>query len=127
MQLRAEALPQHLAKSLAKVYTIHGDEPLLAQEAADLIRATAKRQGFTERQVFTVQGNAFDWSGVLGESAALSLFASRRIVELRIPGGKPGGLSALEQLAGKATGPELVAAMENMTPDQIEAFLNRSI
>ena len=44
-----------------------------------------------------------------------------------IPGGKPGGLSALEQLAGKATGPELVAAMENMTPDQIEAFLNRSI
>lgn len=109
MQARIEDLDKQLAKGLRGVYLVHGDEILLANEALDTIRAAARAQGFDERQVFTVQGNAFDWSGVLGESAALSLFASRRIVELRIPGGKPGkeGSEALQQLAQRA-GPDLL-------------------
>lgn len=104
MQLRPDALPQHLAKSLAKVYTIHGDEPLLAQEAADLIRATAKRQGFTERQVFTVQGAYFDWAPVLAAAQAMSLFADRQFIEIRIPTGKPGkdGSEALQRYCEQA-------------------------
>jgi len=109
MQLRLDDLDTHLAKGLRALYVVHGDETLLANEALDAIRAAARREGFDERQVFTVAGNHFDWSGVLGESAALSLFASRRIVELRIPGGKPGkeGGEALQKLASQA-GPELL-------------------
>lgn len=109
MQLRLDDLDAHLAKGLRAVYVVHGDETLLANEALDAIRRCARAQGFDERQVFTVQGNAFDWSGVLGESAALSLFASKRIVELRIPSGKPGkeGSEALQQLVGQA-GPDLL-------------------
>src|SRR6266404_1482228 len=61
MQLRAEQLHGHLAKSLAPVYAVHGDEPLLALEAADAVRAAARRQGFSERVVFE-PGRGFDWS-----------------------------------------------------------------
>ncbi|MBB5203029.1 DNA polymerase-3 subunit delta [Inhella inkyongensis] len=109
MQLKLEQLEAHLAKGLRPIYVVHGDEILLAQEALDAIRAAARVQGFDERQVHTVAGAHFDWSGLLGESAALSLFASRRIVELRIPGGKPGkeGSEALQKLAAQA-GPDLL-------------------
>ena len=89
MQLRPEALDGHLAKSLAPVYAVHGDEPLLALEAADAVRAAARRKGFTEREVFEA-ARGFDWSAFRGSLGSLSLFASKRIVELRIPGGKPG-------------------------------------
>lgn len=109
MQIRLEDLDKQLAKGLRAVYVVHGDETLLAQEAMDLIRATARQQGFDERQVFTVVGNAFDWSALLGESSSLSLFASRRIVELRIPSGKPGkeGSEAIQRLVEQA-GPDLL-------------------
>ena len=66
MQVRAEQLPQHLARGLQPVYTIHGDEPLLAQEAGDAIRTAARAAGYVERKVFTVSGQHFDWSGLLG-------------------------------------------------------------
>lgn len=72
------------------LYTIHGDEPLLAQEAGDAIRAAARTAGYTERQVFTVSGAHFDWSGVLGAAQAMSLFAEKQLIEIRIPSGKPG-------------------------------------
>jgi DNA polymerase III subunit delta len=99
MQLRADQLPAALAKSLRPLYVIHGDEPLLAQEAADAIRAAARTAGYSERSVHTVAGAHFDWSGLLGEASALSLFADRRVIEIRIPSGKPGkdGSEALQR------------------------------
>jgi DNA polymerase-3 subunit delta len=104
MQLRAEGLSAHLAKGLARIYTVHGDEPLLAQEAADQIRAAAKAQGFGERQIFTVSGAYFDWAPVLAAAQAMSLFADRQFIEIRIPSGKPGkdGSEALQRYAEAA-------------------------
>ncbi len=99
MQVRADQLPQHLAKGLKPLYTVWGDEPLLAQEAGDAIRVAARAAGCTERQVHTVSGAHFDWSSLLGASQALSLFADRQLIEIRIPGGKPGkdGSQALQR------------------------------
>ncbi len=90
MQIRPEQLEAQLARGLKPVYTIHGDEPLLSQEAGDAIRAAARAAGYTERQVFTVSGAHFDWSGVLGAAQAMSLFAEKQLIEIRIPSGKPG-------------------------------------
>ncbi len=104
MQLRAEGLNAHLSKGLARIYTVHGDEPLLAQEAADQIRAAAKAQGFGERQIFTVAGAYFDWAPVMAAAQAMSLFSERQFIEIRIPGGKPGkdGSEALQRYAEAA-------------------------
>jgi DNA polymerase-3 subunit delta len=101
MQVALAQLDAHLNKGLKSLYAIHGDEPLLAQEAADAIRATARTQGYTERTVHTVAGAHFDWSEVLAAGGNLSLFADKQIVEIRIPSGKPGkeGGTALQQLA----------------------------
>lgn len=106
MQLAAAQLSAHLQKGLRSLYTLHGDEPLLVQEAADAIRAAARSQGYTERTVHTVSGAHFDWSEVLAAGGSLSLFAERQIVEVRIPSGKPGkdGSTALQQLAQAAEG-----------------------
>ncbi len=99
MQVRPDQLEAHLGRGLKPLYTIHGDEPLLAQEAADAIRAAAKVAGYSERKVFTVSGAHFDWSGVLGAAQAMSLFAERQLIEIRIPSGKPGkdGSEALQR------------------------------
>ncbi len=106
MQLAAAQLSAHLAKGLRSLYAIHGDEPLLAQEALDAIRAAARAQGYTERSSYTVAGAHFDWSAVLAAGGSLSLFADRQIVEIRIPSGKPGkdGSAALQQIAQGAPG-----------------------
>ncbi len=108
MQLAAAQLAAHLGKGLRPLYTLHGDEPLLVQEAADAIRAAARAQGYTERTVHTVAGAHFDWSEVLAAGGSLSLFADRQIVEVRIPSGKPGkdGSAALQQIAQAAAGNE---------------------
>ncbi len=99
MQIRPEQLEAQLARGLKPLYTIHGDEPLLAQEAGDAIRAAARAAGYSERQVFTVSGAHFDWSGVLGAAQAMSLFAEKQLIEIRIPSGKPGkeGSEALQR------------------------------
>ena len=99
MQLPADRLAAHLQRELRAVYTVWGDEPLLAQEAADAIRAAARAAGCSERQVHTVAGAHFDWSSLLGAAQALSLFADRQLVEIRIPSGKPGkdGSEALQR------------------------------
>src|SRR6476646_5030494 len=104
MQLAAGQLSQHLQKGLRPLYTLHGDEPLLVQEAADAIRATARAQGYTERTVHTVAGAHFDWSEVLAAGGSLSLFADKQVVEIRVPSGKPGkdGSAALQQVAEMA-------------------------
>jgi DNA polymerase III subunit delta len=106
MQLAAAQLDAHLQKGLKSLYTLHGDEPLLIQEAADAIRAAARAQGYGERSVHTVAGARFDWSEVLAAGGSLSLFAERQLVEIRVPSGKPGkdGSAALQQLAESASG-----------------------
>src|SRR5216117_3271394 len=102
MQLRAEQLHGHLAKSLAPVYAVHGDEPLLALEAADAVRAAARRQGFSERVVLE-PGRGFDWSEFTHAAASLSLFAEKKLVELRLAAGKPGlqGAEAIAAYCGR--------------------------
>ena len=99
MQLRADQLEAHLQRGLRPLYLVHGDEPLLAQEACDAIRAAARAAGFDERKVFTVSGAHFDWSGLIGASQEMSLFAQRQLIEIRIPSGKPGkeGSEALQR------------------------------
>ncbi|WP_313571832.1 DNA polymerase III subunit delta [Comamonas terrigena] len=104
MQLAFNQLGVHLQKGLRPLYTLHGDEPLQQQEAADAIRAAARAQGHTERSVYTVAGAHFDWSAVLAAGGSLSLFADKQMVEIRIPSGKPGkdGSAAIQQLAAQA-------------------------
>ena len=106
MQLRLDQLGPHLQKGLRPIYTVWGDEPLLTQEAGDALRAAARRGGHTERQVHTVSGAHFNWSSLLGASQAMSLFADKQLIEIRIPSGKPGkeGSTALQQIAELAVG-----------------------
>ena len=108
MQLVLAQLAAHLQRGLKPLYTLHGDEPLQVQEAADAIRATARTDGYSERTVHTVSGAHFDWSAVLAAGGSLSLFADKQIVEVRIPSGKPGkeGSTALQQLAEGAAANE---------------------
>lgn len=106
MQLAAAQIANHLQRGLKSLYTLHGDEPLLQQEALDTIRQFARPLGYTERTVHTVSDAHFDWSEVLAAGGSLSLFADKQIVEIRIPSGKPGkeGSAALQQLAEMAHG-----------------------
>jgi DNA polymerase-3 subunit delta len=101
-QLRPDQLGAQLARGVSPLYTVHGGEPLLAQEAGDAIRAAARAAGYGERKVFTV-GNAahFDWDALLAAAQSMSLFAERQLIELRIPSGKPGkdGSQALQRYA----------------------------
>jgi DNA polymerase-3 subunit delta len=91
-------LDAHLARELRPLYAIHGDEPLLSLEAADAIRARARANGFSERTVLTAE-RGFDWSELTASAASLSLFGERRLIELRLPSGKPGaeGAAAIER------------------------------
>ncbi len=106
MQLAPSQLQAHLQKGLRSLYTLHGDEALLVQEAADAIRAAARQQGYTERSVHVVSGAHFDWSEVLAAGGSMSLFADRQILEIRVPTGKPGkeGSPMIQQLAQSAEG-----------------------
>jgi len=107
MQVRAEQLAAQLGKGgLRPVYTVHGDEALLAQEAGDLIRQAARAAGHTERQVHTVSGAHFDWSSLLGAASEMSLFGDKQLIEIRIPSGKPGkdGSQALQRYCEQAAG-----------------------
>lgn len=101
MQIQAAQLGAHLQKGLKGLYTLHGDEPLLVQEAGDTIRAVARQQGFTERTVHTAASQHYDWSEVLASGGSMSLFADKQLIEIRIPTGKPGreGSQILQQVA----------------------------
>ncbi|MCF5632714.1 DNA polymerase III subunit delta, partial [Pseudomonas syringae] len=102
MKLAPAQLGKHLQGTLAPVYVISGDDPLLCQEAADAIRAAARQQGFDERQVFSADAS-FDWGTLLQAGASMSLFAERRLLELRLPSGKPGdkGAAALMEYCAR--------------------------
>jgi DNA polymerase-3 subunit delta len=100
VQLRPQDLAAHLARKLAPLYVVHGDEPLAAIEAADAIREAARRAGCDEREVFIVDQH-FRWDGFVAAGANLGLFAARRLLDVRIASGKPGteGATALERHA----------------------------
>ena len=89
MQLKGEQLPAHLERELKSVYVVYGDEPLLVIEAADAIRATARRAGFDERNVLTAIAG-FNWVELHHAAGNMSLFGGRTLIDLRIPTGKPG-------------------------------------
>ncbi|HEX4024521.1 MAG TPA: DNA polymerase III subunit delta [Steroidobacteraceae bacterium] len=108
MNLAPEELAGALAARLLPAYLVSGDEPLLAGEAADAIRASARSAGCEEREVFFIErGNAV-WDAILQAAQALSLFTARRLIEIRMPGGKPGtaGSAALLRLL-QAAGTDL--------------------
>ena len=104
MELRLKDLPSHLERTLAPVYVVHGDEPLQAIEACDAIRAAARRQGFDEREVLVAEAG-FKWDAFVAANANLGLFGNRKLIDLRIPSGKPGvdGAKALEACAAHAS------------------------
>jgi DNA polymerase-3 subunit delta len=103
VKITANQLSSQLNKSLLPCYLVTGDEPLLAQEALDAIRAEARRQGFDSRELF-VQTTGFDWGEIANAGGNLSLFADKRIIELRLPTGKPGvkGSAAIADFAANA-------------------------
>lgn len=108
MQLKGEQLDAHLAGPLKPVYVVWGDEPLLVIEAADAIRAAARRQGFDEREVLTALAG-FDWNQLLQSAGNLSLFGGRKLIDLRLPTGKPGrdGGAALQDYCERC-GPDTI-------------------
>ena len=89
MKVPVRTLEAHLKKGLGALYVIHGAEALVALEAADRIREAARAAGFSEREVFTAEPGT-DWGRLAASAANLSLFATQRLVELRVPTGKPG-------------------------------------
>lgn len=100
MILRPEQLAAQLDKPLAPLYVLHGNEPLLVLEAGDALRAAARRQGYSEREVL-VTGQGFRWDSLQSAAGNLSLFGASKLVDLRIPNGKPGrdGGEALQRYA----------------------------
>lgn len=108
MQLKPEQLTTHLKQGLAPVYLIYGEETLVVQESADAIRQAARDQGYADREIFHVE-SGFDWSQVMDAANALSLFADRRLLELRLPTGKP----------GDAGGRTLTAYTDSLPPDTV--------
>ena len=108
MQLRVDALEGHLAKTIAPLYVISSDEHLLALEAADKIRRAARAHGFSERDVLTVD-RTFKWGELLAANHEMSLFGDKKLIELRIPTGKP----------GKDGGAALQAYTKDLSPDNL--------
>jgi DNA polymerase-3 subunit delta len=108
LKIQANQLSSHLLKSLAPCYLITGDEFLLVDEALAAVREAARKRGFTARESH-VATTGFDWNALTASTANLSLFADQRIIELRLPTGKPGkaGSAAIIDLV-EQSGPELL-------------------
>lgn len=89
MKLRPDQLEDHAHRNLLPVYLVSGDVPLIQQEVCDELRIAAKTQGYTEKEVFSAE-KGFDWNNLLQSASSISLFGEKKIIELRIPSGKPG-------------------------------------
>jgi DNA polymerase-3 subunit delta len=109
VKISGDNLAGNLSRQLAPIYLISGDEPLLVNEAADAVRARARAAGFTERELHVVE-RGFDWQALLAESRALSLFAQRKIIEIRMTNPAPGeqGGNAIGDLAAHPSADNLV-------------------
>jgi DNA polymerase III subunit delta len=123
MQLTPDKLATHLVKQLAPVYFISGDEPLRVMEAADAVRVAVRAQGYDEREVLTVQ-TGFDWGSLLAGAGNLSLFSQRRLIELRMPTGKPGDAGAKALRACSEQLPEDTILL--VTAGKLEAAARKS-
>ena len=110
MRVYPEKLAAHLQQQLLPVYVISGDEPLLVQECADLVRQQARAQGCTEREVIDAGVSRFDWQEIMQHATSMSLFAERKLVEIRLPSGKPGteGSKALCEYLDMASGDDVL-------------------
>lgn len=108
MILKGEQLAAHLEKGLQPLYVLYGDDPLLVIEAGDAIRAAARKQGYSEREVLTALPG-FDWGQLLAAGGNLSLFGDRKLIDLRIPNGKP----------GREGGAALQAWCQHLSPDTL--------
>ena len=108
MRVRPEQLERHLARGLASIYVVHGDEPLQREESLDAIRAAARAAGFGERIVLYAESD-FDWNELRAHASNLSLFAERRLIDLRVTGGSP----------GKDGGPALAQYAADPPPDMV--------
>ncbi|MFV8819507.1 DNA polymerase III subunit delta [Haliea sp. E17] len=108
MRLYPEKLSGHLQQQLLPVYLISGEEPLLVQECCDAVRAAARAAGCTEREIIDTDTNGFDWNQLPASAAGMSLFGDRKLVELRLPSGKPGaeGSKALLEYLEVSSGSE---------------------
>jgi len=101
LRINAEQLPAALARGLADVYLISGDEPLLVDEGIDAIRGAARAAGYLDRRVFFIE-RGFSWDELQHAAQSLSLFSERRLFELRMPSGKPDkGAALLQELAAR--------------------------
>jgi len=100
MKLRIDQLEGHLTNSLSAIYFISGDEPFQVDHASQLVRQQCQQQGYSERELFHVD-KSFDWQQLQAAAGALSLFSQQRVIELRLPTGKPGieGAKALVEYA----------------------------
>lgn len=103
MRLTQAQLEPHLKQGLQPIYVLVGDEPLAQRECLDAIRVAATSQGFDERTSLIIE-RSFNWQQIQSFGQSISLFSSRRLLELNIPNGKPGveGAKALQALATKA-------------------------
>ncbi len=112
MKVYADKLAAELSKKKQTIYIVSGDEHLLVQESCDLIRSQLRKDGFSERELFHVEGS-FDWEEVLFSANSMSLFAEKKLIELRIPNGKPGDKGA------KA----IQSYLEHMADDTVLLFI----
>ncbi|MGH8309276.1 MAG: DNA polymerase III subunit delta [Steroidobacteraceae bacterium] len=112
LKLNPETLANHLQQKLLPVYLISGDEPLLVGEAADAVRAKARSAGFGDREVHFVTPG-FSWPDLTGSVNTLSLFAAQRLIEIRLPTGKP----------GVAGGAAIVKLIDASLPDTVLLIL----
>ncbi len=112
MQLRLDALDTHLAKTLAPLYVVTSDEHLLAQQALDKIRSKARQDGFLEREILSVD-RSFKWGALLAANQSQSLFGDKKIIDLRIPTGKPG------RDGGQALQDYVTQLSKNPSPDNV--------
>ncbi len=110
MRLYPEKLAAHLQQQLLQVYLVSGDEPLLLQECSDQIRKKAREQGCSEREIIDGGVSSFKWQDILHSASSMSLFAERKLVELRLPSGKPGaeGSKALCEYLDMASGDDVL-------------------
>ena len=134
--VKVDALQAHLkslssASAIQPLYLFSGDEPLLMMEAMDQLRATAKKLGYTEREVL-LQERGFDWGALMNAGQTMSLFGDKRWVELRIPTGKPGrdGAEALKQFAAQIEsqavgpdGPDTVVCIDSLDRSYLPSWI----
>ena len=123
MRIYPEKIQSHLKQNLLPVYFISGDEPLQLQEACDAIRKACRDQGFEDREIMQVD-RSFDWQQLLASAASMSLFGGRKLIELRMPNGKPGdaGSKALVQYCQEINGDDVLLIIS----DKLEAASKRS-